>query len=700
MVLNPYNRQFKIIGWLLIIYLIIGFVTRGLLLLSTTSSHISASQLPGIFLIGLVYDLAIGSCILIPFILLLWFKNEWVYDKPRFWIISLTLIVVLLAAIYFNWLPKEFNGALYEILLVYLWFRIGVFILLGILGKKIRVVWRKVVLYFLTSLTIFLMVFNLISEYFFWEEFSARYNFIAVDYLVYTNEVLGNIRESYPVGWLIAACLVISVTICILLRKKIESSITDYARFSRRTIFAILLISLPLLLLSFLNNHTRQFSKNEYANELAGNGIYQFGYAFMHNELDYQKYYISVPPQQAYSTVRKALNAPHNLNFANEGITRNIVAEGNPNNFNIVLISVESLSASFMKSFGNTKNITPQLDSLAEKSWFFNNLYATGTRTVRGLEALSMGIPPTPGQSIVKRPNNKGLYTIGNVLRSRGYITQYLYGGYSYFDNMHNYFSNNGYDVIDRTAIPQNEIHYQNIWGVADEDLFTLALKTFDKNAATGKPFFSQIMTVSNHRPYTYPENRIDIPPSKQSREGAVKYTDYAIGRFLREAQLHSWFNNTIFVVVADHCAHSAGSVDLPVTGYHIPMLIYAPLLIQPKIENTLTSQIDIPPTLLGLLNISYQSKFFGEDIRKADSANRRVFISTYQGLGYLTRDTLAILWPVRNVKCFKPDMQSGLVTEVPINNTIVNEAVSFYEAAANAYKTGAQKYDTLLKEK
>ena len=145
----------------------------------------------------------------------------------------------------------------------------------------------------------------------------------------------------------------------------------------------------------------------------------------------------------------------------------------------------------------------------------------------------------------VKRQDNKNLYTLGGVFRSKGYNSRFIYGGYGYFDNMNEFFSQNGYEVTDRNALSEKEIHYENTWGVADEDLFTLSLKKLDKDYKTGKPFFAQIMTVSNHRPYTYPEGRIDIP-SHTGREGAVKYTDYAIGRFIRESKLKPWFKNCL----------------------------------------------------------------------------------------------------------------------------------------------------------
>jgi len=691
---NPYSHRYSIIGKLMLFYLSLGFFTRCLLWISTPQSHIRLTQVPGIFIIGLLYDVVIGGLILIPIVLLLWFENEWIYHKKRWIFVAIGMILLFGLAIYLKWLPKEFNGALYNALLAYISFRIIVFIGLALAGVKKRMNWRITVLYLVTELTLFLMMFNMVSEYFFWQEFSSRYNFIAVDYLVYTTEVLGNIKESYPVPWIIAGCLLVAVVVGFSFRKQVFRSATDQQPFLQRTGWLIVLVGVPMLMVSVLKSSTRKFSSNEYANELAGNGVFQFGYAFTHNQLDYQTFYQTIPEKEAFKTVRSRI-IPGEISNGNElDLKRDIIAEGYPNKYNVVLISVESFSASFMKAFGNTDNITPRLDSLAPASWFFTNLYATGTRTVRGLEALSMSIPPTPGQSIVKRPDNVGLFTIGSVLRSHGYTTQFLYGGYSYFDNMKQYFSSNGYDVIDRTAIPEHEIHYQNIWGVADEDLFTLALKTFDENSKKNKPFFSQIMTVSNHRPFTYPDGRIDIPSKSQSRNGAVKYTDYAIGDFLQRAASHSWFDHTIFIIIADHCAGAAGSVDLPVTGYHIPMLIYAPKIISPRVDHTLISQIDVAPTIMGLLNISYQSKFFGEDIRKADTSTRRVFISTYQGLGYLTADTLAILSPVKKIEFFKPDFTTGDAKRVQANSRIRTEAISFYEAASSVLKRGKQKFD------
>jgi phosphoglycerol transferase MdoB-like AlkP superfamily enzyme len=216
---------------------------------------------------------------------------------------------------------------------------------------------------------------------------------------------------------------------------------------------------------------------------------------------------------------------------------------------------------------------------------------------------------------------------------------------------------------------------------VADEDLFDLSLRVLDQDVKAGKPFFAHIMTVSNHRPFTYPDGRIDIPAARQVREGAVKYTDYAINKFLQDARNKPWFDNTVFVIVADHCAGSAGSVELPVTGYHIPMLIYAPKIVEPREVNTLTAQIDVAPTILGLMNLHYRSKFFGQDVLHMPADKQRAFISTYQGLGYLRNGKLVVQSPVKNIKEYLPDFKSGNETAVQVESGLAREAIAYYQS-------------------
>lgn len=555
--------------------------------------------------------------------------------------------------------------------------------------------WQKPVLYFFFILAIIIIVFNAIAEFVFWDEFKSRFNFIAVDYLVYTNEVMNNIIESYNMPLVIGGLLIAGALLFWPIRKLADASLFSSMRFLQRSKIFFMYLLIPIAGYLFVSNSFKNISNNRYVNELGGNGMYEFGHAFWHNELDYKIFYATKTDTASFMMMQTLLsekNAPYTTNNL-FSIERSIQPDSAEKKLNIVLISVESLSATYLQHFGNTENITPVLDSLIAKSLFFEHFFASGTRTVRGLEALSLAIPPTPGQSIVKRmPTRKDMFTIGNVLKSKGYDTRFIYGGNAFFDNMGAFFGNNGYTIIDQSDIPKKNIHHETAWGVADEDLFTQAITEMDRSYAAGKLFFHHIMTVSNHRPYTYPEGRIDIPPSRQIRQGAVKYTDWAIGKFLQDAKTKPWFNQTIFVIVADHCAKVAGKTEVPVMDYHIPCWIYAPQIIQPRIEDRLVGQIDLDPTILGLLNLSYKTEFYGYDVLKLEKGRERLFMGTYQNVAYARNNKMVVLSPQQKIEMFQVDFTSGKETKIPLEDSLVNEAIAYYQTASylfthNLYK-------------
>ena len=559
--------------------------------------------------------------------------------------------------------------------------------------------WQRIPLFLLFFIITLILVINVGGEIIFWDEFSVRYNFIAVDYLIYTTEVLGNIWESYNIPLITAAVIVVVAAILFLVRKKLTASQEVSMRFSKRSIFFLAFMLIPLAGYFLVNNRFKNSSSNNYINELGGNGIYEFGSAFWNNEIEYNKFYATRNDTASFKILRNMLQAP-NATFSKDplSIEREIKNDSPEHRWNVVLISVESLSGDYLKRFGNKENITPYLDSLIPYGLWFDQFYASGTRTVRGLEALSLAIPPTPGQSIVRRPDNDDMFTMGSVLKAKGYECNYIYGGNSFFDNMGNFFSNSSYTVLDKRDIPDSLVHLTTAWGVDDEAAFDFTLQQCDKSFSAHKPFFNHIMTVSNHRPYIYPEGRIDIPPSSQTIAGAVKYTDYAINKFIKDAQQKPWFNNTLFVIVADHCAKSAGKTDLPVNRYHIPCIIYAPQLIKPAIEERLVSQIDLAPTILGLMNLNYTSRFFGYDMYNMTAGNERAFISTYQDMGYIKEGKMVILSPQQKIKMFKTDFLTGGNSLIAISDTLVNEAIAWYQGASFLYRSGWYKAVNKLK--
>ncbi|RAJ04229.1 phosphoglycerol transferase MdoB-like AlkP superfamily enzyme [Chitinophaga skermanii] len=687
-----FKRRFSPIAVLVILIVAISFCTRIALLFhpATETAGIPFGSLLTAFGWGLFYDLCMASFAMIPFVLHLWGPNNTVYQKPYKYFAYAVFLVALGIFTFTQLVPDDFNEDLHKAAIIYTAVRFGIFILLSLMNDDFRRKWRTYVLYFDFILVIFLLLFNSVSEWFFWTEFASRYNFIAVDYLIYTTEVLGNIRESYPLVPIIGVLLAATGLVFWIIRPYIKPAFEGPSTILGRSLIAFGLLLFPLFNFLLVKDDWHKRSLYHFANEIGGNGVYEFGAAFNNNELDFYRYYPTLNDTTAFKILRTSLESP-NAQFTSDNlfdISRKITYNEPTKNYNVVLISVESFSADFMATFGNKNNITPKLDSIAQHSLLFTNLYATGTRTVRGLEALSMAITPTPGQSIVKRPNNANMFTIGSVLKEKGYTTQYIYGGDAYFDNMRTYFGGNGYQVIDKNEISAANIHFSNIWGVADEDIFTKALDVLDANAQLKKPFFSQIMTVSNHRPFTYPEGRIDIPPSTQSRDGAVKYTDFAIVDFIQRAKSHNWFNNTIFVIVSDHCAGVAGQTEIPINDYHIPCIIYAPGIIEPAKMDRLMSQIDIAPTILGLLKLPYTSKFFGQDIFTLPAGKERAFVSTYQSLGYVRDSVMTIISPIRNKRQFLPNFETGDATPVgTMNDSLTNQAIAYYQCAAWLFK-------------
>ena len=554
--------------------------------------------------------------------------------------------------------------------------------------------WHQMALHALVGLSLFAMLFVAVAEWVFWDEFGVRFNFIAVDYLVYSKEVVNNIVESYPVFWIIGSLALLALAIAMGMRKRVSAILNSPTLITKSASlvgFAGLLLLPALSALLLGQDFPRGLGGNAYQNELASNGPFQFFAAFRNNELDYQQFYATLPDPKVAGLLREEIGEP-NARFIGsdpQDIRRVIDNPGQPRRLNVILVTVESLSAKYLGSFGNKKGLTPNLDQLRKQSLSFSNFYATGTRTDRGLEAITLSVPPTPGRSIVKRIGRESGYaSLGQQFNAQGYDSVFLYGGRGYFDNMNAFFGGNGYRIVDQSSIPDAEMTFTNAWGMSDEDLYRQALKVADADQAAGKPFFLQLMTTSNHRPYTYPEGRIDIP-SGQGRDGAVKYTDYAIGEFLAQARKKPWFDNTIFVFVADHTAGSAGKEDLPVANYHIPLFIYAPSAIAPREITTVTSQIDLAPTLLGLLNIDYTSAFFGHNVLAENPPAGRALMGNYQHLGLFDGTNLAILSPRKAMRRHDDALGNSREIRADGSDALVRRDIAYYQGASHDFRKG-----------
>ena len=661
--------------------IIVGALLRIVLLFNEQTSDLSFTfgEWMQVFLLGAVNDLC---ALTIGFVFLWLFMmsvSETKYRKPWGYILLGILAAAFIYVTFFNTVFDEYGSVVPLIASIVLGYWAGSFAL-RLFFKGFRSRWTTVWFGILITCYVGGIIFNAVSEYFFWSEFGVRYNFIAVDYLVYTNEVVGNIRESYPIIPITLGILLVTLLITWYLFRK-EIIRTDDLRGGRwKVIIAPSYIAALVIAAGLLSFNTRfQHHENVYVNELQANGAYKFYDAFIKNELNYKQFYLTLPEEEAEAIVHETYGSTaDNL--------RTIPGDSTFMPRNIVLITIESMSAGYLERFGDKRHLTPTLDSLYKQGLAFERVFATGNRTVRGLEAVTLSLPPCPGQSIIKRPHNDGMHSTGAILREKGYQVKFFYGGNSYFDNMETFFSGNGYDIVDQRQYSPEEITFANIWGVCDEDAYGKAIRTFNEDAKKGAPFFAHIMTVSNHRPFTYPAGKISIPNDSKSRAGGVMYTDYALGRFLEEARKQPWFENTVFLITADHCASSAGRTEIPLEKYHIPAIIYAPGFIEPGIVESTVSQIDLMPTLFSLLGMGYDSHFYGKSVFDP-TYTERAFVATYQDLGYLEGDIFTVLSPVSRYEQYwiVPTAEDAFNLE-PLHEADaerLDRAISFYQTSS-----------------
>lgn len=500
-------------------------------------------------------------------------------------------------------------------------------------------------------------VFTEVSELFFWEEFRSRFNFIAVDYLIYTTEVVGNIRQSYPLAPILGGVALIAALAVAAAWRRLVPAIPAPGWKTRGGVLAG---TLALCAAAFfcVDISQAEGSGNRYNDELGKNGFYSFFSAFLKNELDYEAFYPTLPAEEATRKIRAEFASAGTpfVNADGADIRRRVIPRGPEKKLNVMIVVMESMGAEFMnENRADGADLTPNLTRLSREGLYFSNAYATGTRSVRGLEALSAAVPPLPGMSVVRRDGNEGIETAGKIFADKGYKTRWIYGGHGVFDNMNHYFGSNGFEVCDRASMRDDEVTFATIWGVCDEDLYRRAVREADASFARGEPFFNFVFTTSNHRPFAYPDGRINIP-SKSGRAGAVKYADFAVGELLRLARERPWFDDTIFVFVADHCSSCAGRRELNPDKHHIPLIFYAPKHVEPRRVDFLVSQIDALPTLLGLLNFDYECSFYGKDALAPDYRSR-AFISNYQHLGFLDgAGTLVVMKPVRQILIYRGD--------------------------------------------
>ncbi len=489
---------------------------------------------------------------------------------------------------------------------------------------------RRVVNFILRGYLLLVATLLIVSELLtpnFITQYDFRPNFLMVEYLVYPKEVLSMLVKAIPVQLLMVVAVLIAM-LWVMHRhlKVLETKTSASVAWSAPIIVVVGVFLCVLGARSTLghrpvNPSTVAFSSDPLANSLVLSSAYSVAYATyekLRHESEGMRFYDELDEKQVMQEVYDSMGYAESAFPDKNHPTLHWQKASGVNKKNLVIILQESLGADFVGSLGG-RDLTPNIDKLSLDGIWFENLYATGTRSVRGIEAVVTGFPPTPLRSVVKLGGSQNnFFTIAQLLAKQGYETSFIYGGEAHFDNMKRFFRNNGFEHIIEQKDYVNPV-FKGSWGVSDEDLYQKAHQEFSRLSEAGKPFFSLVFTSSNHSPFEFPEGRVAlVEQPKNTVANAIKYADYALGQYIDKAKHSNYWDNTVFLIIADHSDRVYGREWVPVNKFHIPGLILGKG-IKPESVTRLVSQIDMLPTLLSLMNVQAAHPAIGIDLTRED---------------------------------------------------------------------------------
>jgi phosphoglycerol transferase MdoB-like AlkP superfamily enzyme len=514
-------------------------------------------------------------------------------------------------------------------------------------------VWQQLTYYWVVLATVLLVFLELATPGFI-TEYDVRPNRLFVEYLKYPNEVFSMLWRGFRIhvfvgiGFTTLACWLV-----IQYMSPWQASSKSWGILPVLLSWPVTFVMLALIIRSSTGHRPANPSKfaittDSMVNSLILNSSWSVIHAIysLKHENKSSEMYGKMPKEKVlqislhehFSQLKKNQNFP---------TLRHVIStQKRKKPLNLVIILEESLGATFVESLGGVA-VTPELEKLKHEGIWLRNLYATGTRSVRGIEAVVSGFPPTPAQSVVKLSlAQRDFFTIAKLLSNEGYHTEFLYGGESHFDNMNGFFMGNGFQsVVDQKDF--KDPVFLGSWGVSDEDLFNKAHIQHLKHHQSGKPFFSLIFSSSNHAPFEFPDGRIELHDEKKATEqNAVKYADYAMGDFIKQAKASKYWEDTVFLIVADHDIRVRGETLVPIKNFHIPGLILGGS-VQAKTINTVASQIDLPVTLLSLMGLSVDHPMVGRDLSSLHDADiGRSMMQFEQNYAWMEGNEVVILRP------------------------------------------------------
>ena len=590
-----------------------------------------------------------------------------------------------------GWLPLFLQGIRMDI--VSLCYLFGVPALLTTLFPH-RKIWLKILRVWLTLSSVFIIFMEIATPAFI-ETYDYRPNRLFIEYLIYPKEVLSMLDE----GHLSAVIFSLIFTFfAVVIYWKIAGRTVKNLRpmsWKFRPVVALLVIAASFLgaRSSFqhrgINPAMVAFSSDALVNSLVLNSSYSIIYAAQQfkDEEKSSEMYGKMDVDEMLRIVKESRGRPESDYISDKypTLTKNVATyQGKPKN--IVILLQESLGAQFIGTLGG-KPLSPNIDQLAKEGWLFENLYATGTRSVRGIEATTAGFTPTPARAVVKLNNaQSGFFTIADLLSKKGYNTSFIYGGEKHFDNMASFFYGNGFkDIWDQQDYKNPK--FTGTWGVSDEDLFDKANETFIKLHNEDKPFFSLVFSSSNHDPFEFPDGSIELyEHPKATRNNAAKYADYAIGHFFKLAKQSNYWKDTIFLIIADHDSRVAGASLMPIKHFHIPALILGEG-IEPRRDIRLVSQIDMPTTLLSLAGISGNYPMIGYDLTQNVNPDRAFMQFDQTQAPMKGNHDVVIQIPNKAAQGYHYDKDTETLTPKAVPETMKKEALAHALLGSYLYK-------------
>ncbi|WP_026638958.1 LTA synthase family protein [Bordetella petrii] len=509
-------------------------------------------------------------------------------------------------------------------------------------------------------------------------EYDTRPNRLFVEYLKHPREVSGMLWRGYKLE---LAAAVVSVAALIAVGHALFGEPLPDARWAWWQMALGSLGALAAVILAIrgtlghrpINPSTVAYCNDGMLNTLPLNSLYNVFYAVysMKNEKSAAAVYGRMPGDRMHDIVLSCAGLPVPPTVATHpSVHRQEPTRSRGRPANIVIILEESLGAQYSAALGGA-NLTPHLDALAREGWAFARAYATGTRSVRGLEAVTAGFLPTPAQAVLKLPAaQRGFFTLADGLGRQGYRSRFIYGGESHFDNMKAFFLGNGFDEIIDLPDFKNPA-FVGTWGASDEDMFTQLDARL--RADGDQPTFTLAFSVSNHSPWEYPAGRIQVDGNPATVENTVRYADWALGQFFEWARQAPYWENTVFLVVADHDSRVFGDTLIPVRHFHIPAVILGGG-IAPRREDGIISQIDLPPTLLSLAGVTCAHPMLGHDLTR--SIPNRAIMQYESHYGYLKGDDLLVLLPGKAPVQFRYQMPDHCAA-VEVDQALAEEALA-----------------------